>query len=222
MKRIYFILASLLLFVSCSFEREVRDDLYEAKISVIEENHEKLIEATTVSEVIDVLQAVKAGFQVEDARTEIATTKAEELDTASIRLSGERLTGVTNVFLKRVGTELQEMSPSVEESSQIVGLIKNIKKSNNLYKSYLGETESTGDGDSGKTEVDDGDDEFSFGSIVEILMGDSANEESGNSGLAGIDWDGFYTDENGEFDLNKCLESTGEVLKIIGIIAAFF
>lgn len=78
------------MFVSCSFEREVRDDLYEAKISVIEENHEKLIEATTVSEVIDVLQAVKAGFQVEDARTEIATTKAEELDTASNICAGTR------------------------------------------------------------------------------------------------------------------------------------
>ena len=41
MKRIYFILASLLLFVSCSFEREVRDDLYEAKISVIKEQKKR-------------------------------------------------------------------------------------------------------------------------------------------------------------------------------------
>lgn len=220
MKRIYFILASLLLFVSCSFDKEVRDDLYEAKISVIEENHEKLIEATTVSEVIDVLQAVKAGFQVEDARTEIASTKAEELDTASIRLSGEKLTGVTNVFLKRVGTELQEMSPTVEESSQIVGLIKNIKKSNNLYKSYLGEAEATGESGSGKAEVDD--DEFSFDTVVEIFTGDGGNNESENSGLAGIEWDSFFTDENGDFDMNESLENVGEVLKIIGIIAAFF
>lgn len=222
MKRIYFILASLLLFVSCSFEREVRDDLYEAKISVIEENHEKLIEANTVSEVIDVLQAVKAGFQVEDARTEIASTKAEELDTASIRLSGEKLTGVTNVFLKRVGTELQEMSPTVEESSQIVGLIKNIKKSNNLYKSYLGEAEATGSNGSGKAEVDNDDDDFSFDTVVEIFTGDGGNNETGNSGLAGIEWDSFFTDENGDFDMNTCLENVGEVLKIIGIIVAFF
>ena len=67
---------------------DIASKVVEREISA--KDHEKLIEATTVSEVIDVLQAVKAGFQVEDARTEIAMTKAEVLDTASNICAGTR------------------------------------------------------------------------------------------------------------------------------------
>lgn len=217
MKRICFILASLLLFASCDFDKVVRNDLYDAKIVVIEENHERLIEATTVDEIIDILEAVKAGCQTEDAKNELLCMMDSKPDTASIRASGEKLLSASNVFIKRAGTKLEDMSPTWEETSQLVRLIRSIKASNNSYKSYFAD-------ENGEKKAE------------KKNKAEAVEKESG-SGMFNIDLDNlpslesiftldtllqFFTNEHGDFDVAVTAESLGELMKIVAILAAFF
>lgn len=214
MKRICLILLSVLLFSCNPQENKVRDNIYDAKILVIEENHEKLIEAITVSEVIEILEAVKAGCQTEDARFEMTTMMESRLDTASIRASGEKLSAASNLFVQRTGTKLQDMSPTWEETSQLVRLIKSIKESNSSYRSYFAENKPEKKIEKKVEKIDDEkSDSFNI---------DLENLPSFESLFSVDTLLHFFTDEHGDFDLDTTVDTLGQLLKIVAVIAALF
>lgn len=212
MRKVYFVLASLFLLASCSGNTVVRDDLYDSKIMIIEENHEKLIEVTTVGEVIEVLEAVKAGCQTEDARIELAYMLKENTDTVSIRHSSEKLARATNTFIQRAGIKLQDMHPTVEESSQIIGLVKSIRTSNKAYKSASDVKKEKKE----SVDKDENPDEELNVDIETLMTFDY------ESLLVLETYLQFFTDENGNFDLENSIDTAGKILKIIGVVATFF
>ena len=209
MKRFCFILSLLVLIVGCTSEKKERDDLFDAKIHVIKENHEKLAEATTVGDVVKILEAVNVGCQSEDAKNEMQLALNSNLDTASIRISGEKLVKVSDIFIQRATKQLQEMSPTTEETLQLLGLIKSIRVSNNSYKSYLPDSNVEG-----KTQKKEESRNSVTGSMNLYQSDDVSSSDDSESR--------FFTDDNGDFDLGITLETVVKFVKVIDLVQELF
>ena len=209
MKRIYALLASLLLLVSCDVTQyEVRDDLYEEKIMMIERNHEGLLDVTEVSEVIEILEAVKSGSLAFDGRTEMEHLKAE-IDTASLRASEERLAKVTKVFIQRVGTIIQDMPVTPQESVEILSLTKSIRISNVASFKY----DEAKKRERARNEAAEDSTENDF-HLEQLFNGEVDYEEL-------LESLSIY-DENGDLDISGLLSSIGDIIKFLLMIAALF
>ena len=137
-------------------------------------------------------------------------------DTASIRASGEKLLAASNVFIQRPGTKLEDMSPTWDETSQLVRLIRSIKTSNNSYKAFFPEENKEEKiVKKNKTEAED---EEEKPGVLNIDLNNLPSLES----LFTVDTLlQFFTNEYGEFDVAVTAESLGELMKIIAILSSF-